>query len=105
MKKILFFFLIKVVVVSASAQSLNVMTFNIRLNISSDGENAWPYRKDKAASQIVFHDVQILGVQEALHGQMMDLKEALRDFSYVVLGEMMGRHLGNILLFFTIPQD
>jgi endonuclease/exonuclease/phosphatase family metal-dependent hydrolase len=94
MKKFLFLFLTVVVVLFASAQSLNVMTFNIRLNISSDGENAWPYRKDKAASQILFHDVQILGVQEALHGQMMDLKESLTDFSYVGVGRDDGKTAG-----------
>jgi endonuclease/exonuclease/phosphatase family metal-dependent hydrolase len=94
MKKFLFLFLTVVVVLFASAQSLNVMTFNIRLNISSDGENAWPYRKDKAASQILFHDVEVLGVQEALHGQMMDLKEALRDFSYVGVGRDDGKTAG-----------
>ncbi len=81
-------------VVSASAQPLNVMTFNIRLNTSSDGENAWPFRKNKAASQILFHDVHILGVQEALHDQMMDLKEWLTDFSYVGVGRDDGKTAG-----------
>jgi endonuclease/exonuclease/phosphatase family metal-dependent hydrolase len=94
MKKILFSFLAVIVVVSASAQSLNVMTFNIRLNTSSDGENAWPFRKNKAASQILFHDVHILGVQEALHDQMMDLKEWLTNFSYVGVGRDDGKTAG-----------
>lgn len=70
------------------------MTFNIRLNTSSDGQDAWPYRKNKATSQILFHDVQILGVQEALHGQMMDLKEWLRNFSYIGVGRDDGKAAG-----------
>ena len=94
MKRFLFLFLTAIVVVSASAQPLNVMTFNIRLNTSSDGENAWPFRKNKAASQILFHDVHILGVQEALHDQMMDLKEWLTDFSYVGVGRDDGKTAG-----------
>ena len=94
MKRFLFLFLTAIVVVSASAQPLNVMTFNIRLNTSSDGENAWPSRKNKAASQILFHDVHILGVQEALHDQMMDLKEWLTDFSYVGVGRDDGKTAG-----------
>jgi endonuclease/exonuclease/phosphatase family metal-dependent hydrolase len=94
MKKVLFLFLTIVVVVSASAQPLNVMTFNIRLNTSSDGENAWPYRKNKAISQILFYNVQILGVQEALHDQMMDLKEWLTDYSYVGVGRDDGKTAG-----------
>jgi endonuclease/exonuclease/phosphatase family metal-dependent hydrolase len=65
------------------SQDLQVMTFNIRLNIAVDSLNAWPYRKDNVASQILFHDVQLMGVQEALHDQMTDLKERLTRFKYV----------------------
>ena len=36
----------------SQGKDLVVMTFNIRLNTPSDGQNAWPLRKDKAASQI-----------------------------------------------------
>jgi endonuclease/exonuclease/phosphatase family metal-dependent hydrolase len=71
---------------SIQSQELNVMTFNIRLNIKSDSLNAWPYRKDNAASQIRFHNVHILGVQEALHEQMMDLSQSLSQYKYVGVG-------------------
>ena len=65
------------------AQDLNVLTFNIRLNTKADSLNAWPYRKDNVASQILFHDVHLLGVQEALHDQMVDLQDRLPRFKYV----------------------
>ena len=68
--------------VNIQSQELNVMTFNIRLNIKSDSLNAWPYRKDNAASQILFHKVHLLGVQEALHEQMMDLSQSLSRYKY-----------------------
>lgn len=68
------------IVLTASGQSLNVMTFNLRLNIASDSLNAWPYRKDIAASQILFYNVHLLGVQEALHDQMMDLQQRLPNY-------------------------
>lgn len=61
---------------------LRVMTFNIRLNIASDSLDAWPYRKDNLASQVLFHKVHVLGVQEALHDQMMDLQQRLPHFKY-----------------------
>ncbi|HEX8315216.1 MAG TPA: endonuclease/exonuclease/phosphatase family protein [Flavisolibacter sp.] len=64
-------------------QDLQVMTFNIRLNTAADSLNAWPYRRDKVASQVLFHEVQLLGVQEALHDQMVDLKARLLKFKYV----------------------
>lgn len=77
-----------------SAQDLNVMTFNIRLNIAWDSLNAWPYRTDNTASQILFHDVHLLGVQEALHDQIVDLKERLPKFKYVGGGRDDGKQKG-----------
>jgi endonuclease/exonuclease/phosphatase family metal-dependent hydrolase len=62
---------------AATAQDMNVMSFNIRLNTKSDSLNAWPYRKDNVASQILYHQVHLLGVQEALNEQMEDLKARL----------------------------
>lgn len=76
------------------SQELNVMTFNIRLNTSSDSLNAWPYRKDKVASQVLFHKVHLLGVQEALHDQMIDLKERLPQFKYAGGGRDDGKEKG-----------
>lgn len=76
------------------AQQLQVMTFNIRMNTASDSLNAWPYRKDKLASQILFHDVQLLGVQEALHVQMMDLQERLPHFRSIGVGRDDGNTKG-----------
>ena len=73
---------------------LNVMSFNIRLNIASDSLNAWPYRKDKVASQILFHEVELLGVQEALHVQMVDLSERLTKYKYAGVGRDDGKTKG-----------
>jgi len=76
------------------AQPLQVMTFNIRMNTASDSINAWPFRKDRVASQIIFHDVQLLGVQEALHDQMQDLKERLPQFRHIGVGRDDGNTKG-----------
>ena len=73
---------------------LQVMTFNIRLNTSADSLNAWPYRKDKVASQILFHMAHIIGVQEALHDQMVDLKNLLPSYKYVGVGRDDGKQGG-----------
>jgi endonuclease/exonuclease/phosphatase family metal-dependent hydrolase len=76
------------------SQELNVMTFNIRLYVKSDSLNAWPYRKDNAASQIMFHKVHLLGVQEALHEQMMDLSQSLKSYKYAGVGRDDGKTKG-----------
>lgn len=76
------------------AQDLQVMTFNVRYSTASDSLNAWVYRKDNVASQILFHDVHLLGVQEALHGQIVDLKDRLPRFTYVGVGRDDGKQKG-----------
>ena len=93
MKK-LFIAISCIVSVSIQSQELNVMTFNIRLHIKSDSLNAWPYRKDNVASQIKFHNVHILGVQEALHDQMMDLSQSLTQFKFAGVARDDGKTKG-----------
>jgi endonuclease/exonuclease/phosphatase family metal-dependent hydrolase len=100
MKKIVSLILFFAFIICLHAQSLNVMTFNIRLNTSADSLNAWPYRKDKAASQVLFHDVNILGVQEALYDQMMDLQQRLTAFKYVGGGRDDGKQKGEFSAIF-----
>lgn len=78
----------------ASSQSLNVMTFNIRYNTVNDSLNAWPYRKDQVVSQVVYHGVNLLGVQEAQHNQMTDVKQRLPQFKYIGGGRDDGKEKG-----------
>ncbi len=73
---------------------LNIMTFNIRYSTLRDSANAWLYRKDNAAAQILFHETHILGVQEALHEQIVYLKDRLPRFKYVGVGRDDGKTKG-----------
>ena len=85
----------------AKAQKpLNVMTFNLRLNTADDSLNAWPYRKDIAASQVTFFDVDILGVQEALYDQMGDLQQRLPRYKHVGVGREDGKTKGEFSAIF-----
>jgi endonuclease/exonuclease/phosphatase family metal-dependent hydrolase len=86
MKKILLLFFASITGSCVFSQDLQVMTFNIRYNNPGDSLNAWPYRKDKVVSQILFHGVHLLGVQEALHNQMIDLQQRLPAFKSVGVG-------------------
>src|SRR4030095_8979642 len=79
---------------------LCVMTFNIRLNTADDSLNAWPYRKDIAASQVKFFGVNILGVQEALYDQMLDLEERLPPYKYAGVGREDGKTKGEFSAIF-----
>jgi endonuclease/exonuclease/phosphatase family metal-dependent hydrolase len=79
---------------------LNVMTFNIRLNTPRDSANAWSFRKDIAASQVLFQEVHILGVQEALPEQMDDLQTSLKKYRYVGGGREDGKRKGEFSAIF-----
>lgn len=66
----------------ADGEALRVMSFNIRYDNPGDGEDAWPKRRAKAASMIRFHGADVVGLQEALRGQIADLEAALPDFGW-----------------------
>lgn len=68
------------------AQSLKVMTYNIRLDVASDAENAWPLRKDFLASQIQFYEPDIFGVQAAMPHQVIQLEQLLSQYHQVGIG-------------------
>jgi endonuclease/exonuclease/phosphatase family metal-dependent hydrolase len=71
---------------SLNAQNLKMMSYNIRLDVASDGENAWPNRKDYFTSQIQFYSPDIFGVQEATPGQIIDIGLALPEYSKFGIG-------------------
>mgnify|MGYP000270912026 CR=1 FL=1 len=68
------------------SQNLKLMSYNIRLDVSSDGQNAWPVRKDFFASQIQFYEPDIMGVQEAMPNQVLDLEQMLPHYNQVGIG-------------------
>lgn len=79
--------------VSASTP-LRVMTFNLRYNNPGDGINAWPNRKAWVAKLIRFHDADVIGVQEALSGMLVDLDTLLPEYSRVGVGRTDGKEKG-----------
>ena len=70
---------------SEPAQTLNVMSYNIRLDTESDGINQWQNRKEGIISLIKEDDPDILGIQEGLPNQIDYLSEQLEE--YLMIGE------------------
>lgn len=62
------------------------MTYNIRLDIASDGENDWSHSKDFFTSQIQFYEPDIFGVQEVTPNQRIDITKALSQYNCVGVG-------------------
>lgn len=52
------------------------MTYNIRLDVASDGLNSWSHRKDFFIEEVNAQHPDILGIQEALPNQVADLVTA-----------------------------
>jgi endonuclease/exonuclease/phosphatase family metal-dependent hydrolase len=69
-----------------SAQKLRLMAYNIRLDVASDNENAWPNRKEYFASQLAFYEPDIFGIQEALPHQVTEIAALLPKYNYVGTG-------------------
>ena len=79
---------------SQNESTLNVMSFNIRYNNPADGVHAWPNRKDRVASVIRFHDADLIGMQEVLHGQIDDLEGLLPQYRWIGVGRDDGENGG-----------
>lgn len=73
---------------------LNYATFNIRYQNSHDGTNSWDNRRDSLANFILTQQLDIVGMQEVLHQQRLDLQRLLPDYDYVGVGRDNGKTKG-----------
>lgn len=76
------------------AQPITVMSYNIRYNNPQDGINAWPNRITKVGALIQQYNPDIIGIQEALHSQLVELMRILPEYSYVGVGRDDGKDSG-----------
>jgi len=65
--------------------TLRVMTYNIRLDLESDGANKWSKRRDQFVGQIGLMHPAILGLQEVVRGQQADLEKAFPAYTFLGL--------------------
>lgn len=86
MRKISLLLFFALLSICSQGQTLTVITYNIRLNVDIDGENAWPLRKEYLTSQIQFYEPDIFGVQEATPNQVVDISTLLPQYSQVGMG-------------------
>lgn len=68
-------------------------TYNLRLNLASDGPNAWPARRAHVLALIRYHGWDVFGTQEGLPDQIADL-ETLPGFERVGVGRDDGAGRG-----------
>lgn len=85
------------IIMSCSAperEGIEVMTFNIRYNNPDDGSFSWDSRKEMVFWLIEKYNPDILGVQEALQGQMDELDLALSGYRWSGAGRDDGNCKG-----------
>ncbi|SHE46920.1 Metal-dependent hydrolase, endonuclease/exonuclease/phosphatase family [Mariniphaga anaerophila] len=93
MKKILGIILL-LIPATLFSQQMNIVSFNIRYNTPNDGENAWPNRIEMVSGLLRFHEADIFGLQEALHGQIIDLQNELPEYEWFGVGRDDGEKGG-----------
>lgn len=94
MLRILSLLLFMLALQNTEAQSIKVMTYNIRLDTPMDSINQWPKRTHKVFDLIRKYDPDILGIQEAIHHQLMDLIKNLPEYDYIGVGRDDGKTKG-----------
>jgi endonuclease/exonuclease/phosphatase family metal-dependent hydrolase len=70
----------------AQSEKFSVMTYNIRLDVASDGVNRWDNRKIPLLHQINTIHPDVLGVQEALPHQVIELQKGMPNYQKVGIG-------------------
>lgn len=71
-------------------------TFNIR-NTNPDDTKAgwgWDVRKDRVANYVKQADLDIVGMQEVLHPQLVDLQQRMPGYDYIGVGRTDGKEEG-----------
>jgi len=82
-------------VVSDGHLELNLMSFNLRYENPEDQDSrAWRARIVAAVRMIRAEKPDIIGVQEALHGQAADLWASLPDYEFFGVGRDDGKRAG-----------
>ncbi len=69
-----------------SSQNLKLMTFNIRYDNPDDGLNVWRNRILNTKNLLEFYIPDIIGFQEVLPNQYLDLKTILPSYNSYSLG-------------------
>jgi len=95
-KSIFLFFAFLCILPILNAQSLTVASYNIRNQNQGDADagNGWQQRCPVITQLIRFHDFDIFGAQEVLHGQLNDMLSELPDYSSIGVGRDDGKTKG-----------
>ena len=78
----------------APADHVTAMSYNIRLDLASDGDNAWPHRRKALAGVVAYYAPDIVGMQEVLLHQKQNLEADLPGYVFVGAARDDGKDKG-----------
>ena len=81
-------------------KTMKVLTFNIRYDSPKDIGNLWKDRRHKVADLINFHQADLIGIQEGLHHQVLELDSLLPNFAWIGVGRDDGKKAGEYMAIF-----
>lgn len=76
------------------AQDVHLMTYNVRFENPGDAPHVWESRLPLILDQINNFGADIIGMQEVLKSQVLDLEEALPEFQRLGVGRDDGKEAG-----------
>lgn len=94
MRKLFLSVVIVIMSLSGEAQTLKVMSYNIKYDNPDDKENNWEARKKVLIGLIRYHSPDLIGVQEALIHQIRDIVETLPEYGFTGVGRDDGKEGG-----------
>lgn len=80
--------------INTSAQKIVVASYNLRYDNSGDIGNLWKDRVGPIADLIKYHNFDVVGTQEGLTHQLVELQEHLPEYTYYGIGRNDGKKEG-----------
>ena len=77
---------------SNAVEPLRIMSYNIRLDVPSDGINQWNYRREGLVSLVQEEKPDVFGIQEGLPHQVSFLSQQLEGYSMIGKGRDGGNN-------------
>lgn len=100
MKKIILILCLLDGILVTHAQTIDVISYNIRYDNPNDKPNDWDSRKDFLIGQLNFYTPDVFGTQEGLVHQLKAIDEGLENYTYFGIGRDHGDDRGEFTAIF-----
>ena len=90
------FLLLVTTLCSAQSRELKLATYNIRYDNAADAANGngWVNRCPAITNLIRYNDFDLFGTQECLFHQLINLRDSLKEYSFIGIGRDDGKKAG-----------